>query len=114
MQKREKMYRPKYLWLSYIAFFIISYQCRTEILHGSKKVDYTLWYRYIGFELLWGCITLFMPAGVIAMLNYIFSAYSNVIELVINILGLIYLYFGGVILSFKLHDWRIKNIKKIF
>ena len=106
------MSRPKFLWLSYIAFCIISYQCRTEILHGSKKADYSLWLRYIGFELLWGVITLFIPAGVIALLMYVFSAYNNEIELFINILGLVYLYFGGVILSYKLYDWKTENIEK--
>ena len=102
--------RPKYLWLSFIAFGIISYQCRNTILLKRGERDYGLWFRYIRFELFWGTLTLVIPAGIIVLLMHIFSNYSSTIELFINIIGLVYLYFGGVILSFKLYDWKIKNI----
>lgn len=52
-----------------------------------------------------------IPAGIIVLLMHIFSNYNGVIELFINIIGLVYLYFGGVILSFKLYDWKVENIK---
>ncbi len=104
--------RPKFLWLSFIAFGIISYQCRIAILHGSEKRDYNLWVRYIGFELLWGIIILIIPSGIIVLLMHIFSVHNHVIELVINVLGLVYLYVGGVVLSSKLYDWKTKNIEK--
>ena len=102
--------RPKYLWLSFIAFGIISYQCMNTILHNSGERDYSLWFRYIRYELLWGLLTLIIPAGVIVLLMHIFSNYSPTIELLINIIGLVYLYIGGVVLSYKLYDWKIKNI----
>ena len=103
--------RPKYFWLSIIAFGIISYQCRNKILHNSEERGYSLWFRYIRYELFWGLCTLIIPAGVIALLMYVLSNYSNAIELFINIIGLVYLYFGGVVLSFKVYDWKIENIK---
>ena len=102
--------RPKYLWLSFIAFGIISYKCRSTILHNSGERDYSLWFRYIRYELFWGLLTLFIPACFIVLLMHIFSDYCGAIELFINIIGLIYLYFGGVILAFKLYDWKAENI----
>ena len=104
--------RPKYLWLSIIAFWIISYQCRCTILHNNGVRDYELWFRYIRYELFWALLTLIIPAGIIVLLMHIFSNYNVVIELFINIIGLVYLYFGGVILSFKLYDWKVKNIRQ--
>lgn len=104
--------RPKYLWLSFIAFGIISYQCMNTILHNSGERDYSLWFRYIRYELLWGLLTLIIPAGVIAFLILILSNYSSAIGHFINIMGLIYLYFGGVILSFKVYDWKFENINQ--
>ena len=109
-KENEMFNRPKYLWLSFIAFGIISYQCRNTILHKSKERDYGLWFRYIRFELFWGMLTLIIPAGVIVLLMHIFSNYSHTIELLINIIGLVYLYIGGVVLSYKIYDWKIKNI----
>ncbi len=102
--------RPWYVWLSLIAFCIISYQCRISILHRDRERDYGLWFRYIRFELFWGMLTFIIPAGIIVLLIHIFSNYSSAIELFINIVGLVYLYFGGVVLSFKLYDWKLKNI----
>jgi len=110
LKEKEMSDKPKYIWLSFVAYGIISYRCRTIIQHRNKKIDYNLWYRYMGFELLWGSITLFIPAGIIALLMHIFSKYSSALEFAINILGLIYLYFGGVILAYKLDDWKIKNL----
>lgn len=102
--------RPKYIWFSFIAFCIISYQCRTSILAENKNRDYHLWFHYIGTELLWGSITSIIPAGIFAMLMCIASNYSDTLKLIINVLGFVYLYFGGVILSAKLFDWKVKNI----
>lgn len=102
--------RPKYLWLSFIAFGIISYKCRNAILHDSGEIDYNLWFRYIRYEMFWGLLTLIIPAGITVLLMHIFSNYCKAIELFINGVGLVYLYFGGVILSFKLYDWKIENI----
>lgn len=99
--------RPKYLWLSYIALGIISYKCRNAILHNNS-----LWFSYIKYEILWGFLTLIIPTAITVLLMHIFSDYSDAIELFINIIGLVYLYFGGVILSFKLYDWKIENIKQ--
>ena len=103
--------KPKYLWLSFIAFGMISYRCRNAILHNEKEVDYNLWFRYLRYEMLWGLLTLIIPTGVIVLLMHIFSSQSSAIELFINIAGLVYLYFGGVILSVKLYDWENVNIK---
>ena len=104
--------RPKFLWLSIIAFGIISYQCRNTILHNSRERDYNLWFRYIRYEIFWGLLILIIPAGITVLLMNIFSKYNEAIELFINIIALVYLYFGGVILSFKLYDWQIENIKQ--
>lgn len=100
--------RPKYLWLSILAFGKLSSQCRRTIKFEIEEKDNRLLYRYIGFELLWGSITLIVPAAIIVSLMYIFPNYADLI----NILGLVYLYFGGVILSSKIYDWKIENIKK--
>ena len=112
MKENEIFNRPKYLWLSFIAFGIISYKCRNAILHNSGERDYSLWFQYIRYELFWGLLTLIIPAGVIVLLMHIFSNYGGAIELFINIIGLVYLYFGGVILAFKLYDWKAENIKQ--
>lgn len=102
--------RPRYLWLSVIAFGIINYQCRNKILRG-KETDYNLWFSYLRYSVLWGIITLIIPAGVIVFLMHILSAYSAEARLFVNIAGLVYLYFGGVMLAFKLYDWKGKNLK---
>ena len=112
MKENEMFNRPKYLWLSFIAFGIISYKCRNAILHNSVERDYSLWFRYIRYEIFWGLLTLIIPAGITVLLMHIFSNYNGAIELFINIIALVYLYFGGVILSFKLYDWQIENIKQ--
>ena len=103
--------KPKYLWLSFIAFGIISYKCRNTILHNGKERDYKLWFRYLRYELLWGLLTLIIPASVIVLFMHIFSNQSKAIELFVNIIGLVYLYFGGVILAYKLYDWKNENIR---
>ncbi len=82
------------------------------MLHKNGVRDYNLWFRYIRYELFWGLLILIIPAGITVLLMHIFSSYSEIIELFINIIGLVYLYFGGVILSFKLYDWKIENIKQ--
>ena len=102
--------KPRYLWLSIIAFLIISYQCRNAILHNGKEREYGLLLRYLGFELLWGMITLIIPAGVMVLIMHITAGYSSTIENIINVIGLIYLYFGGVIFASKLYGWKNKNI----
>ena len=112
MKENEMFNRPKYLWLSFIAFGIISYKCRNAILHNSGEIDYSLWFQYIRYELFWGLLTCIIPAGVIVLLMHIFSNYGGAIELFINIIGLICLYFSGVILAFKLYDWKSENIKQ--
>ena len=104
--------RPRYLWLSFIAFGIISYKCRNAIMHNSGERDYSLWFSYIRYEILWGFLILIIPVAVTVLLMHIFSDHSEAIEFVINITGLVYLYFGGVILSFRLYDWKIENIKQ--
>lgn len=104
--------RPKYLWLSFIAFGIISYKCRNAILHSSGERDYSLWFSYIKYELLWGLLTLIIPAGIVVLFMHIFSNYGGEIELFINIIGLVCLYFGGVILAIKLYDWKAEHIKQ--
>lgn len=103
--------RPWYIWLSFIAFGIISYQCSTTILHGDGKRDYNLWFRYIGIVILWGIITLIVPVGAILLLMHIAFKYNHVLGTAINIIGLMYVYFGGVIFSTKLYDWKLKNIE---
>ena len=112
MRENEMFNRPKYLWLSFIAVGIISYKCRNAILHNSGERDYSLWFRYIRYEIFWGLLTLIIPAGITVLLMHIFSNYSEVIELFINIIGLVYLYFGGVILAIKIYDWKTENIKQ--
>ena len=104
--------KPKYLWLSIVAFWIISRQCRMAILHGGEERDYNLWLRYIGFEVLYGFLILVLPIAVFNVLMSVVSEYDSTIELLINICEILYLYFGGVIFSRKLYDWKQKNIKK--
>lgn len=102
--------RPWYIWLSLIAFGIISYQCRISILHSEGDRDYALWTQYIRRELFLGILTLILPCGLILFAMDIVSKSSYTLGIVINILILIYVYFGGVILSAKLYDWKAKNI----
>lgn len=100
--------RPWYIWLSLLAFFIISYRCKRAIIY-KKPMDYSLWHRCMRTELFWGIITLIIPAAIIVLLMCIVSNYGYIWELSINIAGLIYLYFGGVFFSAKLYDWEQEN-----
>ena len=101
------MKRPWYIWLSVIAFMFMFFGIGIQIIF--KKKNLSLWIRFCGkvillifsFILL-GFIVTFICNSANINLNYI----TNVSD----IIPALFCYSYGVLISYKLYIWKLKNL----
>ncbi len=74
---------------------------------GRKEV---LWSRYIKMEFFTGLFILVLPAGTFCFFMDMVSSLHYFWGKAINLMILLYVYFGGVIVSAKLYNWKRENV----